>query len=114
MRVAAGLKNANTDLWGALISAFDRDYDAAIDRLRSSIRRGLRDKAVFRAPEFDELRDDPRFIGVQTELDEILVEEHEKVLQLICFNNPVPDDWRPLPETCEGVVERPEFRRISG
>ena len=29
--------------------------------------------------------------------------EHDKVLQLICFNNPVPDDRRPLPETCDGV-----------
>jgi TolB-like protein/Tfp pilus assembly protein PilF len=107
-RVAAGLKHASTDLWGALVAAFDRDYDAAIDRLRSSIRRGLRDQTVFGAPEFDELRDDPRFIAVQKELDEILAEEREKVLQLICFNNPVPDDWRPLPETCEGVVEQAE------
>jgi TolB-like protein len=105
--VAAGLRNANTDLWGALIAAFDRDNDAAIDHLRSSIRRGLRDKSVFGAPEFDDLRDDPRFIEVQQELDEILAEEHEKVLQLICFHNPVPDDWRPLPETCNGVVEQP-------
>jgi TolB-like protein/Flp pilus assembly protein TadD len=102
-RVAAGLKGVNTDLWGALIAAFDRDYDAAIDRLRSSIHRGLRDKTVFASSEFDELRDDPRFIAVQQELDEILAEEREKVLQLICFNNPVPDNWRPLPETCEGV-----------
>ena len=47
--------------------------------------------------------------SVQKKLDEILAAEHEKVLQLICFNNPVPDDWRPLPETCEGVVERAEI-----
>jgi hypothetical protein len=36
----------------------------------------------------------------------MLAEEHSKVLQLICFNNPVPDDWQPMPETCEGVVEK--------
>ena len=107
-RVAAGLKDVNTDLWGSGIAAFDRNYDAAIELLRSSINRGLRDKTVFRAAEYDELRDDPRFAEVQKELDEILAAEHEKVLQLICFNNPVPDDWRPLPETCEGVVEQSE------
>jgi tetratricopeptide (TPR) repeat protein len=107
-RVAAGLKDVNTDLLGSGIAAFDRNYDAAIELLRSSINRGLRDKTVFRAAEYDELRDDPRFAEVQKELDEILAAEHEKVLQLICFNNPVPDDWRPLPETCEGVVEQSE------
>jgi hypothetical protein len=108
VRVAAGLEHENLDFWGALIAAFDRDHDAAIDRLRSSIRRGMRDKIIFESPQFEELRDDPRFIAVRQELDEILAEEREKVLQLICFNNPVPDDWRPLPETCEGVVERAE------
>jgi hypothetical protein len=29
-----------------------------------------------------------------------------KVLQLICFNNPVVNEWQPLPETCEEVVEQ--------
>jgi hypothetical protein len=24
-------------------------------------------------------------------------------LQLICFNNPVPDKWQPMPKTCEAV-----------
>jgi len=40
-------------------------------------------------------------------LDAILAVEHEKILQLICFNNPVPDEWQPMSETCEGVVEQP-------
>ena len=51
-------------------------------------------------------RDEPRFVALQQELDAILAEEHDKVLQLICFNNPVPEDWQPMPETCEGVVEQ--------
>ena len=55
---------------------------------------------------FEDLWDEPRFVALQKELDPILAEEHEKVLQLICFNNPVPDDWQPMPETCEGVVEQ--------
>lgn len=105
-RVAAGRKHENLDYWGALIAVFDHEYDAAIERLRSSIRRGMRDKLIFESPEFEELRDDPRFLAVQQELDEILAKEREKVLQLICFNNPVPDDWRPLPETCKGVVAK--------
>ena len=65
----------------------------------------MRDRIIFDNPALDELRDNPRFIAVRDEFDAILAEEHEKVLQLICFNNPVPNDWRPLPETCDGVEE---------
>jgi TolB-like protein len=103
-RIAAGRKHENLDVWGALIAAFDGDYDSAITSLRSAVDRGLRDKIVFDDLIFEELRDDPRFISIREDLDAILADEREKVLQLICFNNPVPDDWRPLPQTCEGVV----------
>ena len=50
-----------------------------------------------------------RFIALQEDLDAITALEHAKVLQLICFNNPVPDDWLPLPETREGAVEKPKL-----
>ena len=55
---------------------------------------------------FDELQQEPRFSALREELRAILAVEHEKILQLVCFNNPVPDDWQPMPETCEGVVEQ--------
>jgi hypothetical protein len=32
--------------------------------------------------------------------------KRRNVLQLICFNNPVPDSWQPLHETCEWVEEQ--------
>jgi hypothetical protein len=35
--------------------------------------------------------------------------EHQKILRLICFNNPVPDEWQPMSETCEGVEEQSDF-----
>lgn len=54
----------------------------------------------------DELQQDPRFVALREELHAILAVEHDKVLQVICFNNPVPDDWQPMPETCEGVQEK--------
>ena len=55
---------------------------------------------------FDVVRDDPGFVELEKELEAILAAERAEVLQLICFNNPVPNDWQPLPETCDGVVER--------
>ena len=104
--MAEGRKNANQDVAGALIAAFDHDTDQAIASLSSAIQRGLRDKRVFDETIFENLGSDPRFKSLRADLDAILAEEREKVLQLICFNNPVPDDWRPLPETCAGIVER--------
>jgi len=106
-RIAAGRRNENQDIWGALVAAFDNDVDGAIAYLQSAVQQGVRDKGVFDLVIFENLRDDPRFIALQKQLDAILAAEHEKVLQLICFNNPVADDWRPLPETCEGIPERP-------
>ena len=90
-----------------MIAAFDNDPEHAITALESALQRGLRDPQIFDDPIFEDLTNEPRFVALQTELDAILAAEHDKVLQLICLNNPVPDDWRPMPETCEGVVEQP-------
>jgi len=103
---AAGQKNLIHDTVGAMIAAFDDDPDRAIEAMRSAIRRGGRWPMIFDDPLFEDLWDEPRFVALRQELDVILAEEHEKVLQLICFNNPVPDEWQPMPETCEGVVEQ--------
>ena len=94
------------DLNAAMLAAFDHDRGGALAALKSAVRHGMTWKVFLDDPVFDELQDEPAFAALREELDEILAAEHEKILQLICFNNPVPDDWRPLPETCEGVRER--------
>ena len=58
---------------------------------------------LFRDPIFDVARGDTRFIAFQQELDAMLRKEREKALQEMCYNNPKPNEWQPLPETCEGV-----------
>jgi hypothetical protein len=30
--------------------------------------------------------------------------ERRAILQLICFHNPAPDEWQPLPATCTDVT----------
>ncbi len=103
---AAGGKNWFQDFAEAMIAAFDNNPDRAIAALKSAIQRGLRILDFLDDPIFEDLWDEPRLVALKQELDAILAAEHDKVLQLICFNNPVPDDWQPLPETCEGVVEQ--------
>ena len=90
----------------AMIAAFEHNPDRAIAALKSAVQRGYRNPQSFDDLMFEDLRDDPRFVALRQELQAILDAEHDKVLQLICFNNPVPGDWQPLPETCEGVKEQ--------
>jgi tetratricopeptide (TPR) repeat protein len=87
----------------ALIAAFDKQPDKAIAALESALKSGFRWLLFLEDPMFDELQQEPQFIALREELHEILAVEHEKVLQVICFNNPVPDEWQPMTETCEGV-----------
>jgi TolB-like protein len=105
-RRAAGRKNQQEDRTEAMIAAFENNPEGVIAALRSAIQLGLREPQVFDDPIFVDLWDEPRFVALQQELDAILAAEHDKVLQLICFNNPVPDNWQPLPATCEGVEEQ--------
>jgi TolB-like protein/predicted Zn-dependent protease len=101
-RRAAGVKTWFLDLAEALLAAFEHDRDPAVQALKSAIQNGLRTHVLFSDPMFEDLRDDPGYVALRQELEAILAEEREKVLQLICFHNPVPDEWQPLPETCEG------------
>jgi tetratricopeptide (TPR) repeat protein len=91
----------------ALIAAYDREPDKAIAALESALQIGFRWPLFLEDPMFDQLQNKPRFIALRKELRAVLGVEHEKILQLVCFNNPVPDEWQPMPETCEGVVEQP-------
>ena len=107
-RDAGGKRDSPHAVAEAMIAVLDNDPETAIQALRTGIRdRGLRMHFYFDEPPFDALRNEPGFIEVRKELDAIIAVEREKVLQLICFDNPVPNEWRPLPETCEGVVEAP-------
>jgi TolB-like protein len=100
----------HTGLWlvEAMLAAFDNDIERVIESLKKAIKLGLRDQNLhFSTSSFVRLRGEPRFVALLAEMDKLIAEEHKTVLQLICFNNPAPEEWQPLPETCEGVVERP-------
>jgi len=104
-RRRAGRDNQEQFLLEAMVAAFERDAESVISDLQASIQHGMRNRPSLDDPIFEELRDDPRFIALQGELELVLAAEHDKVLQLICFNNPVPENWQPLPTTCDGVRE---------
>ncbi len=103
--LAVGLENQWQKRTEATIAAFDGDAEGAITALREAMQVGMRDARFFADPMFEDLWQDPRFVALQQELDAILIEQREKVLQMICFDNPAPAGWQPLPETCKAVVE---------
>ena len=107
-RRLAGRNNQEQSLLEAMVAASEHDMDGAVSNLINAVRLGLRNSQAFDDPVFDDIRDAPRFATPQQELQTILEVEHDKVLQLICFDNPVPGNWQPLTETCEQWEQRPE------
>jgi hypothetical protein len=104
--LAVGARNQFHKRTEASIAAFEQNSDRTIAALKSAMQMGLRDSNVFSDPMFEAFWEDPRFVALQQELDAILLKERANVIQLICFNNPAPTGWQPLPETCEGAVNR--------
>jgi len=105
---ASGANNQFLFRTEAMIAAFEKDLDRVVTAGRSAIRSGLRYRQFLDDAIFEVFWKEPRFAALRQELDAVLVAEREKVLQLICFNNPVPDNWQPMAETCEGVIEQRE------
>ena len=91
----------------AMVAAIEGDFEQVLTSLSDAIDAGLRDDFIFREPAMAPYIEDPEFQALAARLDAILEEEHRNTLQLICFNNPVPKAWQPLPKTCEGLDKAP-------
>ena len=102
--VDAGNNDPNLIHSRMMMEAFDRDFDGAIASMEAAYERGMRNPVIYSDPIFGEIWDDPRFVAQLQKMDTDLARQHEEVLQVLCINNPVPDAWRPLPETCAGVT----------
>ena len=103
LRKQAGIYESFMLRAAAMVAAMEGDRERVLASLSAAIDTGLREVSIFREPAMAEYVGDPEFQALAIRLDEILEEERRNTLQLICFNNPTPDTWRPLPETCEGV-----------
>jgi TolB-like protein/thioredoxin-like negative regulator of GroEL len=104
---AAGRQHGEIRLAEAMLAAFVHDADRAIDELESAIQSGTLASMIFYDPVFEAISNEPRFVALHQKHKDKLAQDREKALQLICFSNPAPDEWQPLPETCDGIVEQP-------
>jgi TolB-like protein len=87
----------------AMLAALQGDKERAFMSIRKAMDDGMRDPGFFREPALASLVDEPGFKALKAEMDDMLAIERENILQLVCFNNPVPGAWQPLAKTCEGI-----------
>jgi TolB-like protein len=89
----------------AIVSNAEGDQAGALEYLRKSYEKGLRYLPVFDEPGLASLAANPEVLTIRAEITQALEQEHAEMLQLMCFNNPIPDTWQPLRETCAGVTK---------
>lgn len=99
----AGVVDNDVAVAEAMLAATRGDAKAAAEALEQAVARGWRDRGVVDEPMFASMKDGPDFASLRKQLDTILANEREKTLLMICRDNPAPDAWAPLSETCEGL-----------
>ncbi len=87
----------------AMAHSIEGDAAGTFDSIRKAIDSGFRDDLFFREPALQRLAQHPEFLALKAEVDQLLAVEHANILQLICHDNPIPDIWQPMNETCTGA-----------
>jgi TolB-like protein/Flp pilus assembly protein TadD len=103
-RKEAGIRDSYLLRAAAMVAAMEDNRELVLRNLNAAIDTGLRDKFIFREPILNSFQDDAEFKAVASRLDEILAGERSRALELICFDNPAPDVWQPLHQTCATSV----------
>jgi TolB-like protein len=92
-------------IWDRGMRAFlAGDRDQALDYFEQAVDDHNYDSDAFDDPMLAPLEGNERFEALRTRVDDVLAVEREKMLKLICLDNPVPDSWQPLAETCAEVT----------
>jgi TolB-like protein len=91
-----------TDLDRALLHMLLGEHEPALDALERYVASGAYVRHSITEPIFDPIADDPRLDMIVAAYAANLADERKRTLTLICENNPIPDAWQPLPETCAG------------
>ncbi len=103
--IDAGLSGRWRFAIDAVRAAYNGDSEEAIEKLAGALALGEYNPLFYSDALFDNIREDARFIDLESQALQALQVERVKALQKICFDNPVPDAWQPLPRTCEGVEQ---------
>lgn len=92
-------------IWDRGLRAFVAgDRDSALDYFEAAIDEHYYVAELFEDPMLVELQGNARFEALRSRVDDALAEARQEILTLICLENPVPDSWQPLAETCAEVA----------
>jgi hypothetical protein len=100
-RQEVGVRESYMLRGAAMAAAIEGDAEHLVANLEAAIDVGLRDHFIFREPAFAPYLEHPEFKAQAARLETILEDERFKTIQLVCLDNPTPEAWEPLPETCE-------------
>lgn len=87
----------------AIVAVVRGDEGEALDLIREAARQGPHDPTLFSEPAFEGVRDSATFRAIEAEFWANLEAQRKAARQMLCFDNPTPDAWPVLPDTCEGV-----------
>ena len=91
----------------AMAQAIEGNEEGAFESIRGAVDEGFREPAFFREPAIQNLAGHPEFLAIKAEVQQLVDIEHAEVLQLICNDNPIPQIWQPMKQTCAGVTAGP-------
>ena len=91
----------------AMARAIEGNEEGAFESIRQAIDLGFREPSFFREPSLQSLSGHPEFFALKAKVQQLVDIEHAEVLQLICHDNPIPQIWQPMKQTCAGVTAGP-------
>jgi hypothetical protein len=91
----------------AIARAIEGNEAGALESIDIAIQRGFRQPSLFSEPALQSMQQNPGFLALKSELNNLLADERSEILQLICHDNPIPDIWQPMKKTCAGLEAAP-------
>jgi tetratricopeptide (TPR) repeat protein len=99
-----GAKSGWDYLAAAQLAAVEGDQEAMEENLNLAIEAGV--DLPFASPVFESFADSEGFQSLRQRARQLNDRNRLRILKLICENNPVPNEWRPLDSTCSEVTGR--------
>ncbi len=92
-------------VWDRGLRAFVAgDRDTALDYFEAAVDDHLYDRFAFDEPMLAPMAGNPRYEALRERVDQVLERERQKIVNMVCLDNPVPDSWQPLADTCTEVA----------